>query len=98
MVDYPTKARLIIFAKAEIIELKDDLKLLASLDLGEYKFRPERMLVFHIEAYEWNCPQHITPRFTVGEIREALQAQRGYITKLEEENKKPLAQSKEAGI
>ena len=98
MVDYPAKARLKIFAKAEIIELKDNPKLLALLDLEEYKFRPERMLVFHIEAYDWNCPQHITPRFTVDEIREALQPQQDYIAKLEEENKKLLAQLKEAGF
>ena len=59
-----------------------------SLDLKEYKFRPERMMIFHIEAYDWNCPQHITQRYTVDEINAAFAPQKQYITKLEEEIKK----------
>lgn len=85
LMDYPARARLKIFAKAEIIELKDDPELLSKLDLAAYKYRPERMKLFHIEAYDWNCPQHITPRFTAGEIENALKPQLDYITKLEAE-------------
>ena len=87
MVDYPSKARLKIFAKAEIVELKDDPSLYKLLDLSEYKFRPERVMVLHIEAYDWNCPQHITPRYTVADIEEAFAPQRNYITQLEAEVK-----------
>lgn len=64
MVDYPSQSRLKIYAKAEIVALKDNPELLASLDLDDYTFRAERMMVFHIEAFDWNCPQHITPRYT----------------------------------
>jgi uncharacterized protein len=85
MVDYPARARLKIFAKAEIIELKDNPELVSKFDLGAYQFRPERVLLFHIEAYDWNCPQHITPRFTVDEIENALKPQLNYIAKLEAE-------------
>jgi len=46
------------------------------------------MMIFHIEAYDWNCPQHITPRYTVEDIERALAPQREYITKLESELKK----------
>lgn len=98
MVDYPSQSRLKIYAKTEIVELNDNPKLLATLDLGDYKFRPERMLVFHIEAYDWNCPQHITPRYTAEEIKIALQPQQDYISKLEEENKRLADKLKEAGI
>jgi predicted pyridoxine 5'-phosphate oxidase superfamily flavin-nucleotide-binding protein len=87
MVDYPSKSRLKIFAKAEIVELKDDPSLYKLLDLREYRFRPERMMVLHIEAYDWNCPQHITPRYTVADIEEAIAPQRNYITQLEAEVK-----------
>ena len=87
MVDYPTKTRLKIFAKAEVIEIKDDPELYSLLDLDDYKFRPERMMVFNIEAYDWNCPQHITHRYTVEEINEAFSPQKDYILKLEEEIK-----------
>ena len=98
MVDYPSQSRLKIYAKTEIVELKDNPELLATLDLDDYKFRPERMIVFHIEAYDWNCPQHITPRYTAEEIKIALQPQQDYIAKLEEENKRLADKLKEAGI
>ena len=87
MIDYPRKARLKIYAKADVIELDESPELYNSLDLSDYKFRPERMLVLHIEAYDWNCPQHITPRYTVDEIETALVPQQKYIAKLEQEIK-----------
>lgn len=87
MVDYPARARLKIFAKAEVIELKDDPTLFSLLDLDGYKFRPERMMIFHIEAYDWNCPQHITPRYTVEDIEEIFASQQEYVNNLEEEVK-----------
>lgn len=86
MMDYPARARLKIFAKAEIIELQDNPELLSRLDLGDYQYRPERMMIFHIEAYDWNCPQHIVPRFTIDEIQKALQPQLNKIEQLEKEN------------
>ncbi len=85
MIDYPTRTRLKIFAKAEVIELKDNPELYEQLNLDDYKFRPERMMVFNIEAYDWNCPQHITPRYTNEEIEKAFLPQQEYITSLEEE-------------
>lgn len=87
MVDYPNRARLKIYAKAEIVELKDNIELFKSLSPDDYKFQAERMMIFHIEAYDWNCPQHITPRYTVEDIERALAPQREYITKLESELK-----------
>lgn len=87
MIDYPRKARLKIYATAEVIELQDQPKLYDLLDLDDYKFRPERMMVLNIEAYDWNCPQHITPRYTVDEIETALIPQQEYIAKLEQELK-----------
>jgi predicted pyridoxine 5'-phosphate oxidase superfamily flavin-nucleotide-binding protein len=87
MVDYPSRTRLKIFASVEIVELKDGPALYDQLNLGEYKFRPERMMVFTIEAYDWNCPQHITPRYTVTDIEQAFAGQREYISKLEAEVK-----------
>lgn len=96
MVDYPSRARLKILAKAEVVELKDDPSLYELLDLKNYKFKPERMMVFHIEAYDWNCPQHITPRYTAEEIEEAFAGQREYIAKLQTEVKELKQKLKEA--
>lgn len=85
MVDYPAKARLKLYAKAEIVELKDNAVLFEELNLGNYKFKPERMMILHIEAYDWNCPQHITPRYTVEDIEEAFNSQRQHIAILQAE-------------
>ncbi len=87
MLDYPSRARLKIYAKAEVVELIDEPELYESLDLNDYKFRPERMIVFHIEAYDWNCPQHIVPRYTEEDIKESFESQYSYINSLEEEIK-----------
>ncbi|MBK8513656.1 MAG: pyridoxamine 5'-phosphate oxidase family protein [Saprospiraceae bacterium] len=87
MVDYPARARLKILARAEVVELMDDPSLYELLDPGDYTFKPERMMVFHVEAYDWNCPQHITPRYTVQEIEAAFEGQRDHISKLEAEVK-----------
>jgi len=94
MVDYPAKARLKIYATVEIVELKDDPDLYDLLDLAAYKFRPERMMVFNIEAYDWNCPQHITPRYTVAEIENAFAPQQQHIAALEAEVKRLKQQLK----
>lgn len=85
MVDYPSRTRLKILAKAEIVELQDDPVLYDLLDLNEYTFKPERMMVFHVEAYDWNCPQHITPRYTVQDIEKAFAVHLEHIAKLQAE-------------
>ncbi|MFM9839473.1 MAG: pyridoxamine 5'-phosphate oxidase family protein [Cyclobacteriaceae bacterium] len=87
MMDYPARARLKFYAKAEIVELSSRPDLLKSLSLADYQAKPERMMLLQIEAYDWNCPQHITPRYTEEEIEEALAPQREYIKKLEQELK-----------
>lgn len=88
MVDYPARARLKILAKAEIVGLIDDPSLYDLLDLDDYKFKPEQMMIFNIEAYDWNCPQHITPRYTAEDIQRAFAGPLDHIAKLEAEIKK----------
>lgn len=94
MVDYPSRARLKIFARATVVELKDDPELFERLDLQEYKFKPERMFVFDIEAYDWNCPQHIVPRYTLDEMQEIFASQQEHIIELNEEIKELKAKLK----
>ncbi len=87
MVDYVAKARLKIYATAEIVELKEDAGLYDFLDLKNYKFRPDRMMILHIEAFDWNCPQHITARYTVEEIDTIFASQKVLIANMEAEIK-----------
>ena len=83
MMSYPHRARLKLYAKAKIVDLANDQKLYDMLKPEDYKLRPERMMVFEIQAYDWNCPQHITARYTTQEIDEALVPQKEYIVNLE---------------
>jgi len=85
MVDYPSGARLKIYANAEVVGLKDSPELYHLLNVEEYKFYPERMILLTVEAYDWNCPQHIVQRFTIPEIEEAFVSQVKHIKRLEEE-------------
>lgn len=85
LLSYPMQARLKIYAEAEIIEISDNPDLYDLLKPEDYKFRPERMMIFHIKAYDWNCPQHITPRYTEQEMLPMLQEQNEYVRELEEE-------------
>ncbi|KIQ25504.1 MULTISPECIES: pyridoxamine 5'-phosphate oxidase family protein [Flavobacterium] len=83
LLSYPQRARLKIYAHAKIVDLKENEELYNLLKPADYKFKPERMMIFEIQAYDWNCPQHITPRYTTEEIEEALLPQREYIKNLE---------------
>jgi hypothetical protein len=46
------------------------------------------VLVVHVEAYDWNCPQHITPRYSVEELREGMRDVEKRLQSLEQENEK----------
>lgn len=88
MISYPHRARLKLYAKARIVQMDDDPGLFDLIDPSEYKHRPERMLVLDIQAYDWNCPQHITPRYTTDEIEQAFAPQRQRMAELEADNKR----------
>lgn len=67
LMDYPNQRRLKILAHASLHDWTDDPVLTTRLlELG-YKARPERVWVLRLAAFDWNCPQHITPRFTAAE-------------------------------
>jgi predicted pyridoxine 5'-phosphate oxidase superfamily flavin-nucleotide-binding protein len=68
MVDYPAKTRLKLLARIEIRPLADDPALAQALALPGYSALPERAVVLHLAAHDWNCPQHITPRWAAAEI------------------------------
>ncbi len=68
LMDYPSQQRLKIWAESEVIDADQDSELLQSLQIPGYKARIERLIIFRVQAYDWNCPQHITPRYTSEEI------------------------------
>jgi predicted pyridoxine 5'-phosphate oxidase superfamily flavin-nucleotide-binding protein len=85
--DYPNQTRLKLLGRVEIHEKNPEAaSLIASLRPANPKEVVERAVVIHVEAFDWNCPQHITPRFTQAELEPALAPLRERLAKLEAEN------------
>ncbi len=83
LMDFANRRRIKIWGRAEVVE--NDPELREKLFDPAYGSKPERMFVFHIDAWDVNCPQHIKPRFTEEEVGESLQALRARIAELEAE-------------
>jgi predicted pyridoxine 5'-phosphate oxidase superfamily flavin-nucleotide-binding protein len=86
LMDYAGRQRLKIYARVEIVALDADPALVAQVAIPGYKAVLERVLKLHHEAFDWNCPQHITPRFTETEIAVVVAPLRDRIATLEAEN------------
>ncbi len=86
MVDYPGQARLKILGRAEILEGSAAREWIDRLREIDSKDVIERAYVIRIEAFDWNCPQHITPRFTEEQIKEVLEPFERRLEELEKEN------------
>lgn len=86
LVDYPNRARLKILAHMEARDLTTAPELAERLALPGYKGKVERAFVLHLETFDWNCSQHITPRFTMADIEPAVSSLQGRIAELEAEN------------
>jgi len=86
MVDYPRQARLKILGRAEILDGDKASGWLDRVRMPEEKTEIERVYVIHVEAYDWNCPQHITPRYSVEELREGMKDVEKRLQALEQEN------------
>jgi len=85
LMDYPTQRRLKILADVEVKDAAEAPTLIEKLAVKDYKAKIERAVIFHIEAFDWNCPQHITPRYTIDEIRVMIAPLNDTIEKLERE-------------
>ena len=86
LMDYPNRRRIKIWGTAEIVE--NDPQLLEQLVDPEYGGRPERAFVFHVEAWDINCPQHIQPRWTAEEIPDVVNSLQAELDHLQNENRK----------
>jgi predicted pyridoxine 5'-phosphate oxidase superfamily flavin-nucleotide-binding protein len=72
LMDYPNRQRLKLWARARIVHRDEDPGLVARLEVSAYNARVERGIVMTIAAFDWNCPQHITPRFSEAEIERLI--------------------------
>jgi predicted pyridoxine 5'-phosphate oxidase superfamily flavin-nucleotide-binding protein len=88
LMDYAHRRRLKIFGRMHFVDASDNRELATRLTVPGYDAKVERAVTIDVEAFDWNCPQHITPRFTEAELAEALAPIREQIASLEAENKK----------
>ena len=70
--DYPNRRRLKVFGRVRMVGL-DEAKLLAQLEDPDYAAQIERGYLITLAGFDWNCPAHITPRFTEAEVRSATE-------------------------
>lgn len=88
LMDYPRQVRLKILGHAEIVELDADPELVKSVALPGYKAKTERIIRIRIVGFDWNCQQHITPRFTQEDILREVGPMQQQLEKLKAENEK----------
>jgi predicted pyridoxine 5'-phosphate oxidase superfamily flavin-nucleotide-binding protein len=79
LMDYPNRRRLKLIGHAHT---SDDAADIAALMVPDYAAEPERALVIDVIGFDWNCPQHITPRFTEAEIAQGTQPLRDELARL----------------
>ena len=86
LMDYANQRRLKILGRVELIDAEDDPELIACLYNDAYRANPERAFVICIDAFDWNCPQHIPRRYTAGELEQYLAPIREELDFLRAEN------------
>ncbi|WP_430429931.1 pyridoxamine 5'-phosphate oxidase family protein [Parasphingorhabdus sp.] len=70
LMDYPNRRRLKIWGHATIVSTEEDAAAVARLHDPNYKAVPERAVIITIDAFDWNCPQHIPQRYTLDELQD----------------------------
>jgi len=69
--DYANQTRLKLLGRVRIVG-SEESGLLKDLEVDAYRARVERGIEIRVEAFDWNCPQHITPRYTESQVRELM--------------------------
>ena len=83
LIDYANRRRVKVWGRARVVE--DDPVLLERLADPDYPGRPERAILLTVEAWDVNCPQHITPRFTEADLAPGIGRLKARILELEAE-------------
>lgn len=86
LMDYPSRSRLKILGRARTADVDRWPRSAGALLPDGYRATVERIVLIQVEAYDWNCPQHIEPRYTAEELEGALGSIRQRIAELEREN------------
>jgi predicted pyridoxine 5'-phosphate oxidase superfamily flavin-nucleotide-binding protein len=85
LVDYPARTRLKVLGHARTEDARQKPDLVSRFSTDELGRKVERVVTIDVVAFDWNCPQYITPRYTVAEIEELVAPMRARIAELEAE-------------
>ena len=91
LMDYAHQRRMKIMARTEILEASERPELVEALHDPDYPAKVERIVLLRVEAFDWNCPQHITRRFTENQVLAREASLHSHIQELE-------ARLEEAGV
>ena len=69
--DYPNRRRLKVLGHIKVVG-KDESEVLAKLKIQGYRARVERGYLITVKAFDWNCPQHITPRYSQAQVEKLM--------------------------
>jgi predicted pyridoxine 5'-phosphate oxidase superfamily flavin-nucleotide-binding protein len=71
VMDYAARQRLKLLGRLRFVDVAEaDAGLVRQVELPDYAARVERVALFDVAAFDWNCPRHITPRFTLEQVLE----------------------------
>lgn len=97
LADYPNRRRLKLLGQARVVTAAEDPDLVTRLMPNGYRAIPERAFVIDLVGFDWNCPQHITPRFTERDIAEAVAPLKDELVALRAEVARLRADSSQKG-
>jgi uncharacterized protein len=83
LMDYAHRRRVKIWGRAKVV---DDTETIAKLMPADYPARPEQAIVFTVEAWDTNCPQHIPQKFDAADVAATVHKLQARIAELEAEN------------
>jgi len=83
LMDYPRRERLKILGHARVEDAREHPDLVVQFAHPEEQATVERLFFIDVVAFDWNCPQHITPRYTAGEIEAVMAPLQQRIAELE---------------
>ncbi len=84
LMDYANQRRLKILGRVRMVDASEDAPLMTRLEMPHYPARVERAMIISVEGHDWNCPQHITPRFTQAEVAQAVAPLRAEVERLKQ--------------
>jgi predicted pyridoxine 5'-phosphate oxidase superfamily flavin-nucleotide-binding protein len=73
LIDYPTRTRLKMFGHATVVEGDDLPEALGAVQAFDGVSKIERGIVIQVDAFDWNCPKYITPRYTLDQVRSVIE-------------------------